>query len=295
MPNKEISGGIQAVPKLFNQALLLGFVKINHHVAAEDNVVAARQELRFQIVKVELDELPQLRLDLVLIARFFEIAEPAGVIHGFHLLLGVDAFLANAKTGVADVRSNDFHFPGRRNERLRRGHFERERIPQVVVSEGIADQNGDGIRLLARGATGTPYAETVIAALLLAAENVLEDRLLQQIELRTVAKETGFVDGEIFKQESKLRASFPAGQQTIISVERVHLASFKPALQAIFQKVRAALIEEHATFLIDERLEQLQFRFGELDLGSNGSHCVLVRRTRNSAQSNASRTNITLR
>src|SRR5258705_14018304 len=103
MPNKEVSSGIQAVPKLFNQALLLGFIEINHDVAAEDNVITARQELGFQVVKVELDEFLELGLDLVLITGFFEIAEPTGVIHGFHLLLGVQAFLAGAKTGIADV------------------------------------------------------------------------------------------------------------------------------------------------------------------------------------------------
>jgi len=47
VPNKEVSSRIQAMPKLFNQALLFGFVEIDHHVAAEDNVVAARQEFRF--------------------------------------------------------------------------------------------------------------------------------------------------------------------------------------------------------------------------------------------------------
>ncbi len=56
VPNEEISGGIQAMPKLFNQALLFGFVEIDHHVAAENDVVAARQEFRFQVVKVELHE-----------------------------------------------------------------------------------------------------------------------------------------------------------------------------------------------------------------------------------------------
>src|SRR5256884_2937547 len=131
------------MPKLFNQALLFGFVEIDHDIAAEDNVVAARQEFRFQIVKVELHEFLQLRLDLVLVSGFFEIAEPAGVIDRFHLLLGIKTFLADAQAGIADVRGDDFHFPWRGNERLRRRHFERERIPQVVISERIADQNGE--------------------------------------------------------------------------------------------------------------------------------------------------------
>src|SRR6267378_4330366 len=289
VPNKEVSSRIQAMPKLFNQALLFGFVEIDHHVAAEDNVVAARQEFRFQIVKVELHELLQLRLDLVLVTGFFEIAEPAGVIDRFHLLLGIQAFLAGAQAGIADVRGNDFDFPWWRNERLRRRHFERKRIPQVVISERVTDQNGDGVGLLAGGATSAPDTERVIAALLLAAQNLLENGFLKEIELRAIAKETRFVDGQILKQESQFGASFPAGQQAVISIEGVELADFQAALQAILQEVRAALIEKHAAFLIDQRLEKLQLCFGELDLGGNRSHCVFVKRTRSPAVSIASR------
>src|SRR5205814_8118285 len=105
MPNKEISGGIQAVPKLFNQALLLGFVEINHHVTAEDYVAAARQELGLQVVKVELHEFFQLWLDSILVGRFLEIPEPARVIHRFHLLLGLRTFVTRASDGLADVGS----------------------------------------------------------------------------------------------------------------------------------------------------------------------------------------------
>ena len=72
MTDKEISAGIQAVPELFDQALLFGFVEIDHHVAAENDVVAARQEFGLQIVEVELDEVLELRLDGVLVARLFE-------------------------------------------------------------------------------------------------------------------------------------------------------------------------------------------------------------------------------
>jgi hypothetical protein len=36
--------------------------------------------------------------------------------------------------------------------------------------------------------------------------------------------------------------------------------------------VRAAFIEEHATLLIDESLQEFQLRFRELNLGSDRSH-----------------------
>ena len=70
-----------------------------------------------------------------------------------------------------------------------------------------------------------------------------------------IAEEAGFVDGEIFEQQRELGAAFAAGEQTIVAVERIELASLEPALEAVFQEVRAALVEEHAAFLIDERLQ----------------------------------------
>src|SRR5437879_2944687 len=272
MADEEIARRIQAVPEFFNQTLLLGFVEIDHDVAAKDDVVAARQEFRFQVVKVELDEFLELRLDGVLGAGLFEITQPAGVVDRLHLLIGIKAFLSNAKTGVADVRSHDFDFPGRRDQRFRRRHFKRKRIAQVVVGQRITNQNGDGVRLLSGGASGAPDTKGVIAALLFATENFFENGLLQQIELGAISKETGFVDGQVFEEKSELRAAFPAGQQTIVGVEGIELTGLEAALQPILQEMRAALIEKHAAFLIDESLQEFQLGFGELDLGGDRSH-----------------------
>src|SRR5258708_28160462 len=87
----------------------------------------------------------------------------------------------------------------------------------------------------------------------------------------------------MLEEESQFGAPFPAGEHAVIRIERVELAGLQTALQTIFQEVRAALVEKHAAFLIDKRLEELQLCFGELDLGSNRSHCIFVKRTRSSA------------
>src|ERR1700730_2792777 len=257
MPDKEITSRIQAVPKLLNQTLLLCFVEIDHHVAAKDDVVATRKEFRFQVVEVELYELFQLRLDGVLGTRLFEVAQPAGIVHGFHLLVGVDSFLADAQTGIADVGSDDLHFPRRRDEWLRRRHLERERVPQVIVSKRIADQDRDGIGLLTGRAPGAPDAKSEVAALLFAAEDFFENRLLEEIELRTVAKEACLVYRQILEKQSQLRASLSAGEQPVVGVERIELANLKATLQAVFEEMRAAFIEKHAAFLINESLQEL--------------------------------------
>ena len=72
---------------------------------------------------------------------------------------------------------------------------------------------------------------------------------------------------------------FAAGQQTVVAVERIDLAGFEPALKAVFQEVRAALVEKHAAFLIDERLQKLEFCFGELNLSGYRSHDGRVRQS----------------
>ncbi len=278
MSDEEIARGVQAMPELLDQAFLLGFIEIDHHVAAEDDVVAAGQELGFEVVKVKLHKFFQLRLDGVLAGGLFEIAETAGVIHGFHLRLGVEAFLADAKAGVADIGSDDFHFPGRWNQRFRGRHIKRERIPQIIISEGVANQNRDGVGLLPGGTTGAPDAQSVIAAFLFAAKQILKNGFLKKVELGTIAKETRFVDGEVFEQEGQLRASFPAGQQAVIGIEGVELAGLQAALETVFQEMGTALVEKHAAFLVDEGLEKLELCFGKLNLGGDRSHGLRVRR-----------------
>ena len=64
-------------------------------------------------------------------------------------------------------------------------------------------------------------------------EHFFQDGLLEQFELRLVAKETGFVDGENFQQCRKFCAAFTAGEQTIVAVERIEPASFQTALQTV--------------------------------------------------------------
>ena len=97
-----------------------------------------------------------------------------------------------------------------------------------------------------------------------AADNSSRTCFLEQVELRLVAKETGFVDGEVFEQRASSVFAFAAGQQPVVAVERIQPALLQAALQAVLQEMGAALVEEHAAFLVDERLQQLQFCFGQL-------------------------------
>ena len=107
-----------------------------------------------------------------------------------------------------------------------------------------------------------------------------ENSFLEKLELRLDAIEAGLVDGEIFEKRVQLLLAFAAGEQAVVAVKRIEIAGFEAALQAIAEKMSAALIEIHATFLIDERLQQLELCIGKRNLSGQCGHvcslCVLT-------------------
>ncbi len=198
VPNEEITVGIQATIELIDQPLLFCLVEIDHHVAAEDEVIALRQELSFQVMEVELDQFPHIFFDLVNFADLVEVPQAVHVVDRLHLLLGVAAFLRSAQRGVADIGGNDFYAPWWRDRRLRRRHVKRQRVAQVVIRKRIANLHCQRVWLLPGGTASTPNAQSPVAAILFLVEHFFQDGLLEQFELRLVAKKTGFVDGENF-------------------------------------------------------------------------------------------------
>ncbi len=91
---------------------------------------------------------------------------------------------------------------------------------------------------------------------------------MEQVQLRAVAEEAGFVDREIFEQLRQLAPSGVADQQPVVAVEGIHAAFLETPQQPVLQKMRAALVEVHAALLVHERLQKFQFRFGK-----NGGRC----------------------
>jgi len=220
-----------------------------------------------------------LRLYEVAVTSFFKIAEAAGVVHGLHLDFGVRAFLTGAEAGITDIGSKNLQLPGRRDERLGRRHVKGERIAQVVVGQSITDEDGNGISLLTGGATRAPDAQGPIAAFLLLVKELFENGFLQEIELWTIAKETGFVDGEILEKESELGFALAAGEQAVVAIKGFQLSGLQAALETVLEEMRAAFVEEHAAFLIDEGLQKLEFGFSELHLRCERSHIGCVRQS----------------
>jgi hypothetical protein len=103
-------------------------------------------------------------------------------------------------------------------------------------------------------------------------KNLFQNGLLKEIELRTITKEAGFVDGEVFEQGTEFRLSVATREQAIVAVEIVETAGSESALQTVLQKVDATLVEVHSAFLIYERLQELKFSVANDDRYSASGH-----------------------
>ncbi len=103
---------------------------------------------------------------------------------------------------------------------------------------------------------------------LLLLEQFFQHGLLKQIQLRLVAEEAGLVDRQVLQQLGQFVLALVADQQPVVGVEGIGAAFLQAAQQPVLKKVGAALVEVHAALLVDERLQQLQFRFRQY-----GSRC----------------------
>ena len=98
---------------------------------------------------------------------------------------------------------------------------------------------------------------------------------MKQIKLGLVAEETGFIDCQVFQQARQLFLALVADEQAIVAVERIDLPLFEPSLQAVFEEVRAALIEVHAALLVHQRLQELELGLRKLHGGARRGHEIL--------------------
>ena len=96
-------------------------------------------------------------------------------------------------------------------------HFKRQRIAQIVISQRVAHQHGQRVRLLPGGTAGAPDAQVPVSAFLFAADQFFQNVFVEQIQLRLVAEETGFVDGQIFQQRAQFRLALLADQQAVVA------------------------------------------------------------------------------
>src|SRR5581483_11044814 len=195
-----------------------------------------------------------------------------------HLVFVVDAFLARAQHGVVDVAGRDLHAPRRRHQRLGPDRAGGGRHPQLGIGQGVGNQHGDGVRLLAGRTAGAPDAELIVALVLLLQDDFLENVLVEQLQLRLIAEEAGFVDGQVFQQIDQLLPAFLADQQPVVAVEGIHPALAQAPLQTVLQEMRAPGVEIHPAFLIDEGLQKPHLGLAELYRQSWRTHSLSLYR-----------------
>src|SRR5262249_1685456 len=149
-------------------------------------------------------------------------------------------------------------------------------IAQVVIGERIGNLHGHRVRLLASGAARAPAAQSPVAASLFAMKDVFQNGLLKKIELRTIAKKTRLVDGEIFQKGIELHLPFTTGEQSVITVEAIEAACFQAALQPVLQEMNATFVEMHSAFLVDKCLQELEFCVADDDWNTDSGHLALL-------------------
>jgi len=69
---------------------LLGFIEINHDVAAENDVVARGKNSGLQIVEVQTGRAASIAADDVFVGGLFKVAQATGVVDRFHLRFAIE-------------------------------------------------------------------------------------------------------------------------------------------------------------------------------------------------------------
>src|SRR4029077_5995610 len=80
---------------------------------------------------------------------------------------------------------------------------------------------------------------------------------------RLVTEKAGLIDSQVFEQLREFLLAFVADEQPVISVERIGAALPQAPQQPVLEEMGAALVEVHAALLVNECLQQLQFRIGQ--------------------------------
>ena len=139
------------------------------------------------------------------------------------------------------------------------------RIRAANTARSVSDFGIQTLGTVVVGIFGTVLAsgQTASTEKPLLAEQVFKNEFLEQVELSFVAEEAGFVDGKVLEQPGELVLALLADEQAIVAVEGVQAALAQAAEQAVLQEVGAAFVEMHAALLVDEGLQELEFRFGK--------------------------------
>jgi hypothetical protein len=164
------------------------FGEIHEHVHAEDAVQLAHVRRFGEIHLRERNHFSCARADLVAELRRFEMRVHMARIEVLHAALGVMAALGVAQGAAADVRGDNFDFPGF-------GEFQR-----------IGNGDSDGVRLFTRGAAGAPDAQRARALPDFALLHFGQNFPMQRFVHRRIAEERRFLSEQALEKRFVLDA-----------------------------------------------------------------------------------------
>ena len=243
------AAGSKRVVEQRNELLLQLGAEVDEDVAAGDEVELRERRIADQAVLGEDAHLAQLLDRLVGLPLSREEArEPLGR-HVLGDVRGVAAMARLSEHLRVEVGREDLH------EALR-----------LQSLEVLAQQDGDGVGLLARGAAGDPDADRRVGGLAL--HDAGKDLLGQGLERVGVAEELGHADQEILEQTFRLRGVLLQELQVVL--DRVQVRDLQPAPNAPQQGPLFVAAEVVPGALVDQRADRAEVG-GELLVEFHGS------------------------
>ena len=115
------------------------------------------------------------------------------------------------------------------------------------------ENDGEGVGLLAGGAAGAPDAQMLVGNFFRGRGEGWQDQTLQGGELRLIAEEAGFTDGDFVEQQMHFGgARGGAGEQLVILPEAGDVQLLHAAAAAVLQKCEAVIGVKDSGDPVDE-------------------------------------------
>ena len=186
MPDEQRAVEFQIVVKGVDDLTFHFVVKINNDVATKDDLGFLHPAQLFFVVQVDLtkgDHALQLWFDAVERAFLGKIRPGYFFGGGTQSVFVIDPAPGRSQHRGGEVIGRDFDVPGCN-----------------LALEHLVQDDGQGVRLFARGAAGGPDAQTLVPCFALTVEDFGQHVFLKDFQLRRIAEEAGFVGGDHLKK-----------------------------------------------------------------------------------------------
>ncbi len=266
---EDVAVVIQQAGEVADDFFLADFIEVNQDVAAEDDVEFTKGLRANGVHQVAFHEAAHL-LDFGLegpafgadvggagAGRVLEVQVQQGRWHVADIVFTVDTGAGFFQSVVADVRADQFE-------------------GDVLADEAhVLEHQGNGVEFVPRAGGGGEDAETHLALGAAGEDQGHEDFIPEGLQLRFVAEEEGFVDGDFVNQEAVFGAARGAFQIGVVGFETLEAESLDAEVDFRGDEIGFVEFKAHAGELVDERGEFVEQRFGQLRaIGGHGARCL---------------------